>query len=97
MLDLVRSVRGIVTDLFRSRSELLAENAMLRQQLDDSSSPHLFGDVLECPKCKGPLRLRAVSTERHSARLILERLGRRPMRPRSQALAILPTRTCRNS
>ena len=33
VLDLLRFVRGIVTDLFRLRAELVAENAMLRQQL----------------------------------------------------------------
>jgi hypothetical protein len=33
MLDFVRFVRGLLADLFRSRSALLAENAMLRQQL----------------------------------------------------------------
>ena len=32
-------------------------------------------DVLECPACRGRLRLRAVITERESARRILERLG----------------------
>jgi hypothetical protein len=33
MLDLLRYVRGLVADLVRSRATLLAENAMLRQQL----------------------------------------------------------------
>ena len=33
MLDLLRFVRGFAADLFRSRATLLAENAMLRQQL----------------------------------------------------------------
>jgi hypothetical protein len=33
MLDLLRFVRGFARDLFRSRATLLAENAMLRQQL----------------------------------------------------------------
>jgi transposase InsO family protein len=33
MIDGLRFVRGLVADLFRSRTALLAENAMLRQQL----------------------------------------------------------------
>jgi len=33
MLDLLRFVRGLVADLFLPRAALLAENAMLRQQL----------------------------------------------------------------
>ena len=33
MLDLVRFVRGWIADLFRSRAALVAENALLRQQL----------------------------------------------------------------
>jgi transposase InsO family protein len=33
MRDLLRFIRGFVVDLFRSRAALLAENAMLRQQL----------------------------------------------------------------
>src|SRR5262249_20028555 len=33
MFDLLRFVRGLLADLFRSRSALLAENVMLRQQL----------------------------------------------------------------
>jgi hypothetical protein len=33
MLDLLRFVRGLIGDVFRSRTALLAENAMLRQQL----------------------------------------------------------------
>jgi hypothetical protein len=33
MVDLLRFVHGLVADLVRSRAVLLAENAMLRQQL----------------------------------------------------------------